>query len=463
MQSRPIQSWLPPSRGMMKLNVDAPIDSHKDFVGVGGVFRDHEGVVHKAFATKLEGFFSPKIAEFLAIKEGVRFAVANNIHVKKIESDASTVVASLRNHIITGFSGGVVEEIEDLLLKDVQQLIFHIPRSGNSVAHVNANNVRVSEKMRRIYSILGLVEIHETQGVPEAVIAMHHLRVLGQNNLGCSLGRIRSPDLTEVGACLLHYATSMAAEGIITEGSSIIHHGGAKIKRSSAKQSKLHKPSCDHMSNLKYMKETNNSVESLRYDSSPAILNPFRKENFSKYKNGLFGKNHSQSMEEVANGHAMQSIFLGYDRRFNRYWLLLGPCDVKDPGLRRIYFESSEDGHWEVIDTEEVTMDSAGESALCALLSVLDVRGAREAFLLSSLKKRDMFLRQATSNKVGMDDEMRQLTGQSEQSSINMSSCDGSPVSAVDNNSTLSDASKDQLVSTGETTLDAGRRGRHEK
>ncbi|KAK9128364.1 hypothetical protein Syun_017161 [Stephania yunnanensis] len=59
-----------------------------------------------------------------------------------------------------------------------------------------------------------------------------------------------------------------------------------------------------------------------------------------------------------------------------------------------------------------------------------------------------MFLRQAMSTKVGMDDEMRQLT-QSEQSSINMSSCDGSPVSAVDNKSTLSETSKDQLVSTG--------------
>ncbi|KAK9125685.1 hypothetical protein Scep_014531 [Stephania cephalantha] len=260
---------------------------------------------------------------------------------------------------------------------------------------------------------------------------------------------------TEVCA-LVHLGTLLsgkAAEGIITEGSSIIHHGGAKIKRSSAKQSKSHKPSCDHMSNLKYMKEIDNSIESLRYDSSPAILNPFRKENFSKDKNGLFGKNHSQSMEEVVNGHAMQSIFLGYDRRYNRYWLLLGPCHVKDPGHRRIYFESSEDGHWEVIDTEE---------ALCALLSVLDVRGAREACLLSSLKKREMFLRQAMSNKVGMDDQMRQST-QSEQSSINMSSCDGSPVSAVDNNSTLSDTSKDQLVSTGETILDAGRRGRHEK
>lgn len=52
--------------------------------------------------------------------------------------------------------------------------------------------------------------------------------------------------------------------------------------------------------------------------------------------------------------HPMQSIFLGSDRRYNRYWLFLGPCSGNDPGHRRVYFESSEDGHWEVIDTEEV-------------------------------------------------------------------------------------------------------------
>lgn len=54
--------------------------------------------------------------------------------------------------------------------------------------------------------------------------------------------------------------------------------------------------------------------------------------------------------------HPMQSIFLGSDRRYNRYWLFLGPCNAFDPGHRRIYFESSEDGHWEIIDTEEVTL-----------------------------------------------------------------------------------------------------------
>lgn len=54
------------------------------------------------------------------------------------------------------------------------------------------------------------------------------------------------------------------------------------------------------------------------------------------------------------NVHPMQSVYLGSDRRFNRYWLFLGPCNPNDPGHRCVYFESSEDGHWEVISHKEV-------------------------------------------------------------------------------------------------------------
>lgn len=55
--------------------------------------------------------------------------------------------------------------------------------------------------------------------------------------------------------------------------------------------------------------------------------------------------------------HPIQSIFLGSDRRYNRYWLFLGPCDADDPGHKRVYVESSDDGQWQVIDSEEVTFD----------------------------------------------------------------------------------------------------------
>ncbi|CDY51255.1 BnaC03g77790D [Brassica napus] len=119
--------------------------------------------------------------------------------------------------------------------------------------------------------------------------------------------------------------------------------------------------------------------------------------------------------------HPMQSVYLGSDRRFNRYWLFLGPCNANDPGHRCVYFESSEDGHWEVISHKE---------ALRALLSVLDDRGRREARLIESLEKRESFLCQAMLRRI--DHVVREDSS-------------SSPVSDIDNNNLcLNEIANDQ-------------------
>ncbi|RDX75003.1 Homeobox-DDT domain protein RLT3, partial [Mucuna pruriens] len=147
--------------------------------------------------------------------------------------------------------------------------------------------------------------------------------------------------------------------------------------------------------------------------------------------------------------HPIQSVFLGSDRRYNRYWLFLGPCNVDDPGHRRIYFESSEDGHWEVIDTEE---------ALCALLSVLDDRGKREALLIESLERRQTSLCRSMSminvNGTGMGS-----MSHSDQSELGMLTDDSySPASDVDNLN-LTEIAKDSLPSAGAVVIEAGKKG----
>ncbi|KAL0321943.1 UNVERIFIED_CONTAM: Homeobox-DDT domain protein RLT3, partial [Sesamum calycinum] len=147
--------------------------------------------------------------------------------------------------------------------------------------------------------------------------------------------------------------------------------------------------------------------------------------------------------------HPMQSIFLGSDRRYNRYWLFLGPCDELDPGHRRIYFESSEDGHWEMIDTKE---------AFSNLLSALDSRGAREARLLASLEKRESSLIQAMSNTP--NDGGNRQQAHSDQSEVNTSREDSSsPVSDVDNRLSLSEMQNELPSSTSTATVDGGKKG----
>lgn len=120
---------------------------------------------------------------------------------------------------------------------------------------------------------------------------------------------------------------------------SIYSHGsGGKIKRSSSNQYSYPRVSWVHGGELHGTRELSKSPDSRPVDSS-SIAGDFAK---------LAG-------DKANNAHPMQSVYLGSDRRFNRYWLFLGPCNANDHGHRCVYFESSEDGHWEVINNEEVT------------------------------------------------------------------------------------------------------------
>lgn len=205
------------------------------------------------------------------------------------------------------------------------------------------------------------------------------------------------------------------------------HGTGAKIKRSTAKQYNLPRQVGGYCgATLNGRDATSTSVLN-PIDSLVLMSKTSERENLS-----IMSKDNGE-MEASEDPHPMQSIYLGSDRRYNRYWLFLGPCNGSDPGHKRIYFESSEDGNWEVIDNEE---------ALCSLMSALDRRGQREAFLLSSLEKRELYLCRVMSNIVN-DAGIRQLN-HSDQSDQNISREDSSSaVSDVDNNLSLIEVQQD--------------------
>ena len=106
-------------------------------------------------------------------------------------------------------------------------------------------------------------------------------------------------------------------------------------------------PSWDLLGQIQGVKEAFTYWKYHAIDSSVSI---------SKFRERSSDRENGDDTEASVGVHSLQSVFLGSDRRYNRYWLFLGPCNASDPGHRRIYFESSEDGHWEVIDTEEVIL-----------------------------------------------------------------------------------------------------------
>ncbi|KAF5746229.1 hypothetical protein HS088_TW06G00397 [Tripterygium wilfordii] len=196
---------------------------------------------------------------------------------------------------------------------------------------------------------------------------------------------------------------------------------GGKIKRSSSQKRDMPRPSWVH----------GQMPDSYSKEDSPSA-----------------GKE-SQETEAAIGLHPMQSIFLGSDRRYNRYWLFLGPCDEYDPGHRRVYFESSEDGHWEVIDTEE---------ALSALISVLDDRGTREAHLIESMEKRGASLCQAMSSRMANDARIKLLSHADHSGLEIVREASSSPVSDVDN-LCLAEVSKDLVPPCGAINLEVGKKG----
>ncbi|VAH42682.1 unnamed protein product [Triticum turgidum subsp. durum] len=178
------------------------------------------------------------------------------------------------------------------------------------------------------------------------------------------------------------------------------------------------------------------------YQSSDEYLNrPGSSHSFDSSMQGQSGSLRSQDYiaDSGANesptgfAHQPQIVLLGSDRRYNNYWLFLGLCRADDPGHRRVYFESSEDGHWEVIDSPQ---------DLLSLLSVLDIRGTREAHLLASMKKRQSCLFEGMKKHLedgcvvaltASSDSSRSETSSGNRYSPKPSSGDGaSPLSDID-------------------------------
>lgn len=199
---------------------------------------------------------------------------------------------------------------------------------------------------------------------------------------------------------------------------SILYHGsGAKIKKSLIHHQMLQDP-----------------------EITPI---PSRKGQSSKT---MCAKNKDKSGHD---SHPMQAIYLGSDRRYNKYWLFLGPCDIVDPGHRQIYFESSEDGHWEVINTAQ---------ALDALLSALDCRGRREARLFESLDKREAFLCQAMDMFTTAESISRQTPTES-----NNSGEGSSLISDVDNIVESMESMDSHPGASGAAVLELGKSRKEKK
>ncbi|KAL5845767.1 hypothetical protein ACOSQ3_009291 [Xanthoceras sorbifolium] len=109
----PTLSWVPPHLDSFELTCDASVGSLPKVVGLGLMIRNHNGLIMAAGSVCVGAFYSPQVAEVVALLHGLRFAVDSGLSNVHVESDAQGVIKLLQDHSIPCSDLGLV--ISDIL------------------------------------------------------------------------------------------------------------------------------------------------------------------------------------------------------------------------------------------------------------------------------------------------------------------------------------------------------------
>ncbi|XP_060965559.1 uncharacterized protein LOC133034485 [Cannabis sativa] len=94
---RIVAKWQPPGAGFYKLNTDATYDHEGKIVGVGALIRDHLGSVIAGFSKPLQGCYSAKEMEAVALYHSLQWALDHHFHLHNIETDSLLVANAVNN------------------------------------------------------------------------------------------------------------------------------------------------------------------------------------------------------------------------------------------------------------------------------------------------------------------------------------------------------------------------------
>lgn len=85
-----VRSWEKPSTGWVKINVDTAIFG--DSIGCGAVIRNADGSFLGARCRRIEGVWSPREAEAIALKEALSWIMALQYEMCVFETDSKVLV-----------------------------------------------------------------------------------------------------------------------------------------------------------------------------------------------------------------------------------------------------------------------------------------------------------------------------------------------------------------------------------
>ncbi|KAK9932942.1 hypothetical protein M0R45_020161 [Rubus argutus] len=122
-----LQKWKKPSAGFVKLNVDASFNLASRRAGLGGVFRD---------------------------SQGVKEACSRHLVPLIVESDCLNIVQALHsNSLDNSVLGYLIGDLRQLLLTAFAASLIHVRRSANGVAHILARDAGVNHPAFEFLSV----------------------------------------------------------------------------------------------------------------------------------------------------------------------------------------------------------------------------------------------------------------------------------------------------------------------
>ncbi|XP_050207855.1 uncharacterized protein LOC126657236 [Mercurialis annua] len=128
--------WVPPDKGIFKINVDAGFDRSRKIYSTGVVIRDWEGRVRVTEERWYQGHPEVSLGEACAIRNGIRLAYETNLTPYEISSDSKVAVESFNNTNMQGSDMSlIVEDCSKLEGRNFCLGIYFAGRNTNFVAH----------------------------------------------------------------------------------------------------------------------------------------------------------------------------------------------------------------------------------------------------------------------------------------------------------------------------------------
>ncbi|OMO88655.1 reverse transcriptase [Corchorus capsularis] len=145
--SSPTLGWVPPSLGLMKINVDTSFCVDRKEVGLGVVVRDNSGSIVDSASRMLSFVSGPLYAEVHALLFGFEIALELGVLRCIVESDCRVAIDHIDNFGPCWWEGGnLIYEIWELALLFDECSFSHVHREVNALTHnlasLRLDNVR---------------------------------------------------------------------------------------------------------------------------------------------------------------------------------------------------------------------------------------------------------------------------------------------------------------------------------